>query len=157
MWNKLIIILMILNLSCKKAVIEKPILKQTYIELKLNDTFVKNKYNKGEFRILSYLNDSVKKTPKDFKFASLFVTISSKNVEEVFEIECDTFYEKTEKLKDTMIIPFYVKSNLTGKSNFVSIVDIEYILNATKFKDTSKRKVIKDRYTVTKPVYIFDK
>jgi hypothetical protein len=156
MWKKIIILLLLSILSCKNSSNNKTISEELFVEVKLNDTFIKNKYNKGEFRIASYSADSVKKTDKDYKFARLYVSITNKNIKEVLQIECDTFYAISKTLKDTLIIPFYVKSNKIGKLNFSSLLDVEYILAATKFKDSTKKVVVTHRYNFTKSVYVKD-
>lgn len=155
---KQFIFIILFLISCSK---EKNIkkTKEPLIFIELNDTLKSNYFNRGEFKILSFINDSLKKSKKDPKFGTLYINISdrTKDISEIQLKDFDTFYGMSEYLKDTLIIPYYAKTKIKGNLQFNAIIDIEYTLNAYKFKDTIKRRVIVDRYEITLPVYFKDK
>ena len=154
--SSIIVIIFLLLLSCSSDKIKKGV-KIPILKIELSDTIKSNYLNTGEFKILSFINDSLKKSKKDTKFGTLYINVSNKNISEVQLKDCDTFYGFSEYLKDTLSTAFYAKTITKGNLKLNAIIDIEYTLNAYKYKDTTKRRVIVDRYTFTKPIYVADK
>jgi hypothetical protein len=130
-------------------------IKKDYISLKLPDTLKLGEYNKGEFKTLIFLDDSLKTNASDDKLGFIYVGIFGNN-EEIQKKKCDTFVTYSKSAKDTLTIPFYVKPEKEGSLNFSTIIDIERYLTSYKYKDTSKTRTIVLTYNFTKPVYVID-
>jgi hypothetical protein len=132
------------------------IYKGLYINVFLNDTIKVNTETKGLIKLFHPLQDSIKLSPEDMRFAIAYFNIFSndKKTSSIKKNECDSLFYQAEILNDTIHIPFKVKPNKIGDFYIGIILDEEIFLEGYQYKDSTKSRVLLNSYNISEDIYV---
>jgi len=135
---------------------QDPTYKSLSIIVDIQDTLVLGEKYRGELKFHHLLQDSIKVLKKDERFNIVYLNTFShkRKINEIIKKECDSFYGMANKLKDTIITPFYITPKKLGSQYIGFIIDEETYLSAYQYKDSTKSRVLFNTFTINKNIYV---
>ncbi|WP_422106030.1 hypothetical protein [Winogradskyella sp.] len=134
---------------------EDPLVESFRVEVVIKDTLIEGKRNFGDIIIYNKLRDSIKRSNKDVRIVTSCLNIfeSNKDIIEINEKECDTFYQATDDFENSRI-PFYIVPKKTGNQIIGGLINEDIYLYAYKYSDTSLSRYINFEHRFSEKVYV---
>jgi len=153
--RKLISILIVFGFlfNCKKNRQSNEL--NSFLEINIKDTLSK-KTVFGSMNFKYIVNDTVKLTSKDNRVLFIYINVfdKTKKIEEITEVECDTFFNSTKNFKETLNTKFYISPKESGKKIVAGFVEEILFLHGYKYKDTNKIRKIVNRHYFKKEIIV---
>ncbi|MCF1420491.1 hypothetical protein [Mangrovimonas futianensis] len=161
------IILLLFSLSCKNdrkfdngvrdAISEKDsIYKELFLKVYLKDTLVLNREYEGIIELFHPLHDSIKLINSEEKFTITYLKIFNPNQDyhKIERFECDSLFDGTNRLNDTLKIPFSVTPRKQGEQYVGMILDEEIYLDAYQYNDSTASRVLLNEYRIRENIFV---
>lgn len=133
---------------------EDSIYKELYINIDVKDQISSNTEYEGVLKFYHPLQDSIKLTKGDLRFAITYLNIFNKDrdIKTIKKIECDSLFHHTKKINDTLLIPFKIKSKSIENGFIGIILEEEIYLEGYKKADSLGSRALLNTFIIKEDI-----